>query len=442
MAKAGGIRAGRAYVEVGAEDAELRRALRESEARLRDFAKKLNAAGKGDTSDQLKRIADRLLPRLSREALGAAARAASQLSEATAQFVMHLRSGQATWEDLPVRLAEAAPIVRDIFDTMKNIAQAIDPVRESNEKWATASAQITDGLKGQLAVLGAANDLERAKVAAAKEYSDTIAKIDAAQRAADPADAATAAAAADQQRKYAAEIRRRKVSQAESNTEVLKSIRLLEQEARMVGQAASFVELDKILTQGATIEQLAYAEALIKTRDANREAVETAKRQQEAVNRTMASLREQRDLIGLSVADTLAYKLANDGATESQVKQAQAIQQQIDAMEEFEKAQERAKQIIEEFKSPLQAQRDQLIEIRDLHRQGLLDDRTLSRAFNQIRGAGSNLAGGGGTFSAFGLSGISGRQANLERNTRDTVSAVQDVEKAIDELGDKLTLTA
>lgn len=54
----------------------------------------------------------------------------------------------------------------------------------------------------------------------------------------------------------------------------------------------------------------------------------------------------------------------------------------------------------------------------------------------------TKLAAGGGTFSAFGLAGLSGTQANLERNTRDTVRAVEDVEDAIESLGDKLVLSA
>lgn len=54
----------------------------------------------------------------------------------------------------------------------------------------------------------------------------------------------------------------------------------------------------------------------------------------------------------------------------------------------------------------------------------------------------TKLSAGGGTFSAFGLSGLSGTQANLERNTRDTVRGLEDVEEAIEALGDKLTLAA
>ena len=396
--------------------------MRRSEARIRNFVRDLErqggaggAGGLGRGGGGFTNPAGALRAALPVVAVAAArSRPAAATGKAAEKYAEAARSGDYTTRELASTFVASLPIARDFFEGMQSWSNAIWPIAPALDNQIKAQMKLTSTLKNSLAVMNTSSTVERARLLAQQEYEETLDRIrdverERAGKRSDvnyEAQARTAAAAAEQQRRYAAAIRDGKVAEAERNREARKIIQALEESVHAFGKSAMTLELEKLAKAGATAWEIAHAQALIVVRDnrkAATEADEEARRETErrakSVEDELARLKEERDLLGLSERDKLAYKLATQGATEAQIEAAQAIQDQIDGLKKFEQQQERAKQIIEETRTPLEQYRDQLIELGELHDLGLIDDTAVNRAVAKIRGASREISSAG-TFQA------------------------------------------
>lgn len=80
-------------------------------------------------------------------------------------------------------------------------------------------------------------------------------------------------------------------------------------------------------------------------------SAKAAEKAAEAIDKQVQALQEQAATLGMTTQETTLYKLAQDGATESQLRSAKAALEQIAAFEAAEKATKDQKQRLEDFKS-------------------------------------------------------------------------------------------
>lgn len=99
---------------------------------------------------------------------------------------------------------------------------------------------------------------------------------------------------------------------------------------------------------------------------------------------------------GMSSREVELFKLAQEGATDSQLGQLKALDAQLTAQEALKKAMDEGKSIVEENKSPLEKYNERLDKLRDLLSKGAVDqttfDRATMKAFDDLQQA----SGGGG----------------------------------------------
>lgn len=161
-------------------------------------------------------------------------------------------------------------------------------------------------------------------------------------------------------------------AQSQMESAVAKLENKLEEQIDTFGMSAAQADLYKLSLDGATAEQLANAQALAELLEAHERFAN--------VEKMIASLQEQADLFGKSAAEVELYKLALAGATDEQIKMAEAILAQIDALREQEQWAKKAERVFEQTRTPLERYAKELEELEELFRRGLIDQETFARA--------------------------------------------------------------
>jgi hypothetical protein len=154
--------------------------------------------------------------------------------------------------------------------------------------------------------------------------------------------------------------------------EVAKAIQALEEELALFAQDEAFTKAFKLEGMGATNAQLdEYRKKL-----AQLEELKTAA----AIDEAIAALVKERDELGLTNEQLSVHKLLLQGASEEQIRYAQGVMASTKAAREQQDAMDEGKRLYQETRTPAEQLNVDISKLNDLLKRGAIDWDTYSRA--------------------------------------------------------------
>lgn len=111
-----------------------------------------------------------------------------------------------------------------------------------------------------------------------------------------------------------------------------------------------------------------------------RAQVDAAKRQQDAINSRIQSLKDEVNVLRLGETAARAMQLAREGASSNQIAEIQSLEQQKKAMQDYQEMLRKGADLKEQFASPMDKLRDQVAELKQLRDAGAIDAKTFNLA--------------------------------------------------------------
>ena len=150
----------------------------------------------------------------------------------------------------------------------------------------------------------------------------------------------------------------------------------LREQIATAGMSADEVERWKLAQMGATETQLAHIAALQQFADVAQGTAEA----QQGVEDLTSSLVEQIETFGMSREEAELWKLAQAGASDTSVETARALSAELKAMREHQKLMKEGEQLTKAMRTPLQEYRDELAHLQEMRDAGAISEETYARA--------------------------------------------------------------
>ncbi|MBX3435551.1 MAG: hypothetical protein KF847_19715 [Pirellulales bacterium] len=146
-----------------------------------------------------------------------------------------------------------------------------------------------------------------------------------------------------------------------------------------------------------------------------------------AVDKFIAQMERQANTFGMSAREAQLYEAALEGVTDAQLAQARALIEQLDAMDDHQRAVKRAEQIFASTRTQQEKQLAQIEELERLMARGVLDADTFARAMAQLA---ETVTRSAAQRSSVGVAAVEARflqrapgadvQVKIDRNTAQT----------------------
>lgn len=146
----------------------------------------------------------------------------------------------------------------------------------------------------------------------------------------------------------------------------------LKEQLATFGMSQAEISRYKLALAGATDEQLKNVDALAQ----QLKVKELTKSMQEQI----AALQEQAATFGMTAGAAAVYQMQIKGASDEQIEAAKAIAEQLDALEHQKKVMEKAKELTDKFQSPTEKLAKAQAEIQEMFDAGAISAETYGRA--------------------------------------------------------------
>lgn len=184
-------------------------------------------------------------------------------------------------------------------------------------------------------------------------------------------------------KKAAADLKKAQEEARKHAEAIQKDAVALQDQAATLGYTASQLKLYELAAEGATPAQLELAKAALDAVDAFAKS--------EDIKAAIDGYKQQAETIGLTTQQLVAYTLAALGATDAQIKQAQAFQATADAQKTLKDAQDEADGVFDSTRTAAEQYAttlERLIELRNTlgaDGQPLISEDTFQRAIDQAK---------------------------------------------------------
>jgi hypothetical protein len=169
----------------------------------------------------------------------------------------------------------------------------------------------------------------------------------------------------------------RAAAAVERQRDVAKTIDGLQQQARASVMSKEAMVMLDLATKGATAEQMRQAAAFMETI--------RQQEQQARNNKIIQDLQFQADTFGMNAKQIAIYKMALDGATASQMAEAAALYDKIDAMKQQQAMMDEGKRLTEQMMTEEEKRAKQLERYQELLDSGAITQETYNRAVNKMQ---------------------------------------------------------